>query len=98
MLDILIRPHQRSLLIQQSRVQIRGRRFCDLATGEEAEGVDAVVGVDEDDIVGFRDVEDGVGGGGDGEGGAALDESPAVVDDYYGAEGLRGRPGAGVET
>jgi hypothetical protein len=67
--------------------------------GQEPEGVDAVVGVDEENVIERRDIEDWVGsGGGSVKEGGAFNESAAVEDYYYGAERLCGLPWAGVEA
>ena len=51
-----------------------------MTTGKEAEGVDAVIWIDEDDVVTRGGVKDGISGWWDGEGASTFDEGTAEED------------------
>ena len=65
-----------------------------MGTRQEAEGVDAVVGVDEDYVAERGGIEDWITSWWDSEGSSAFDECAAEEDNDYGAEGRGGDPGS----
>ncbi len=76
--DVLPRPAQRHVLIQQAGVGVRERILGDFSAREEPECVHAVVRIHEDEIARGGDVEDGIGRWRKRERGGPLDEASAV--------------------